>query len=88
MVAIWTVAIISGSIILAHGYINFTYWGLTRMIVQGGTGNMHIVDNRMINEFETELFVFGLSKKTPDDRVKKLKSNNHLRRVMQRVLTT
>ncbi|CAC9616824.1 hypothetical protein [uncultured Gammaproteobacteria bacterium] len=88
MVAIWTVAIISGSIILAHGYINFTFWGLTRMIVQGGTGNMQIVDNRMINEFETELLEFGLSKKMADDTVKKLESNKDVRRVMQRVLFT
>jgi putative ABC transport system permease protein len=88
MVAIWTVAIISGSIILAHGHINFTFWGLTRMIVQGGTGNMQIVDNRMINEFETELLEFGLSKKMADDTVKKLESNKDVRRVMQRVLFT
>jgi hypothetical protein len=58
------------------------------MIVQGGTGNMQIVDNRMINEFETELLEFGLSKNMADDTVKKLESNKDVRRVMQRVLFT
>ncbi len=86
MVAIWTVAIVSSSIIVAHGYINFTFWGLTRVIVQGGTGNMQLVDKRMVNDFETELLAFGLDSKTANETVAKLEATQPVRRAMQRLL--
>ncbi len=88
MVAIWTVAIVSSSIIVAHGYINFTFWGLTRVIVQGGTGNMQLVDKRMVNDFETELLAFGLDSKTANETVAKLEAAQPVRRAMQRLLFT
>ncbi len=88
MVAIWTVAIVSSSIIVAHGYINFTFWGLTRVIVQGGTGNMQLVDKRMVNDFETELLAFGLDSKTANETVAKLEATQPVRRAMQRLLFT
>ncbi|WXU00122.1 MAG: hypothetical protein Ctma_0833 [Catillopecten margaritatus gill symbiont] len=88
MVAIWTVAIVSSAIIVAHGYINFTFWGLTRVIVQGGTGNMQIVDKRMVTDFETELLEFGLSSKTADETVIKLEKTKSVRRAMKRILFT
>lgn len=88
MVAIWTVAIVSSAIILAQGYINFTFWGLTRVIVQGGTGNMQIMDKRMITDFETELLEFGLSRKTANETVTKLEATKPVRRAMQRLLFT
>lgn len=88
MVAIWTVAIVASSIILVNGYINFTFWGLTRVIVQGGTGNMQIVDRRLIKQFETELLEFGLSGKIANETIIKLEKNPKVHRAMQRILFT
>ncbi len=88
MVAIWTLTIVSMFIIIAHGYINFTFWGLTRVIVQGGTGNMQIVDKRTIDQHEIELLALGINTKLADKTVADLENMPPVRRAMKRLLFT
>jgi putative ABC transport system permease protein len=86
IVAIWTVAIVSTAIFLAYGYINFTFWGLTRVIVQGGTGNIQIADNRLWTSFEESALEFGINEKKANKIIKKMEQSPEVRLAMKRLL--
>ena len=86
LVAIWTVAIVSTAIFVAYGYINFTFWGLTRVIVQGGTGNIQIADNRLWSDFEESTLEFGINEKQADNTVKALEKSPKVRLAIKRLL--
>lgn len=86
LVAIWTVAIVSTAIFVAYGYINFTFWGLTRVIVQGGTGNIQIADNRLWSGFEEATLEFGINEKQADNTVKALEQSPKVRLAIKRLL--
>lgn len=85
IIAVFTVAIVACALLLAYGYINFTFWGLTRSIVQGGMGNMHIADNRLWEDFESEPLEFGLNNEDADDLVSTLMQNKQVRQAMKRL---
>ena len=85
LVAIWTVAMVSSSILLAYGFVNSTFWGLTHTIVQGGTGNMHVADNRFWTDFEDSTLEFGLKNQRAENIIAKLEKSKQVRQAMKRL---
>ena len=83
--AMLTVAIATIAIISAYGYINFTFWGLSRSIVQGGTGNMHIADNRLFTGFEQHALEFGISNDDADKTVADLTNHHNIKQALKRL---
>jgi putative ABC transport system permease protein len=86
IVAISTVAIITSSLLLSYGYINFTFFGLSNNIVNGGLGNMQIADNRLWESFESTPLEFGMSNKKADELIVDLEKNKDVKRAMKRLL--
>ena len=83
--AILTVAVGTIAIVLSYGYINFTFWGLTRTIVEGGTGNMQIADSRLYKDFEETTLEFGIPNKKANNTIKTLTDTDIVRQAMKRL---
>ena len=83
--AILTVSVALSSLILAYGYINFSFWGLTRSIVQGGTGNIQVLDKQFESAFEKNVLDFGLEGQRSEVLVTNLLTDKRISNVLRRV---
>ncbi len=83
--AMLTVAVGTMAVILSYGFINFTFWGLTLAIVQGGIGNMQIADSRMYSDFEETVLEFGMPSEKADKTIATLTDHQIIRQAMKRL---
>ncbi|MGB1361377.1 MAG: ABC transporter permease [Alphaproteobacteria bacterium] len=83
--AILTVAIASVALIMSYGFLNATFWGLKRQTIQGGTGNIQVVDTRKVNGFEEYPLEFGIEKQDANEIEQKLMATKKVKQVLKRI---
>lgn len=83
--AVVTIAIASAAMIVAQGYVEFSFWSLQNSIIQGGTGNIQVMDKRYITGFEDTALEFGIPQETADKIMANLENQPEVKLVTPRI---
>ncbi len=86
--AVLTIAIASAAMICAQGYVVFSFWSLQNSIIQGGTGNIHIMDTRYIEGFEENALEYGMAADEAQRLIHILESQPEIKLVTPRITFT
>ncbi len=85
MTAVITIAIASAAMICAEGYVASSFWSLQNSIIQGGTGNIQVMDNRYIEDFEETALQYGIPSDEADTLIQTLESQAAIKLVTPRI---